>query len=69
MTNYTNAIGERIQIAYKREYGDLECVIISVRDGWNDSCSMLHNRMSLEELRDLRYLIDRTLANAKKSHR
>lgn len=34
---------------------------VSLRDGWNDGCPMISARLSLDELRDLRYLIDRAI--------
>lgn len=35
-----------------------------IRAGWNDSCEMVNNYLSVEELHDLRHLIDRALAAA-----
>lgn len=35
---------------------------IECPDGWNESCPILTHTVSLEELRDLRYLIDRALS-------
>lgn len=32
--------------------------------GWNDSCPIQKNTLSVEELRDLRHLIDRAIAAA-----
>jgi hypothetical protein len=32
--------------------------------GWNDSCPLVEHTMSVEELRDLRYLLDRAIAAA-----
>ena len=34
------------------------------RAGWSDSCPMVVHSMSVEELRDLRYLLDRAIAYA-----
>jgi len=34
--------------------------------GWNDSCPIIAHTVSVEELRDLRYLIDRALAEAER---
>lgn len=52
---------ERISIEARPDFGDKSEITIMVRDGWNDSCPLLYNRLSREELRDLRYLIDRAL--------
>lgn len=35
---------------------------ITIPTGWNDACPIVTNNLSVEELRDLRYLIDRALA-------
>lgn len=37
---------------------------ISCPDGWNDSCPILTLTVSVEEMRDLRYLLDRAIAAA-----
>lgn len=37
--------------------------VLSVRDGYNDSCRWVENRLSVEELRDLRYMVDRAIAH------
>ncbi len=35
-----------------------------IRSGWNDSCKMVNNYLSVEELHDLRHLIDRAISAA-----
>jgi hypothetical protein len=37
---------------------------ISCPTGWNESCKIQIFRVSVEELRDLRYLLDRAIAAA-----
>lgn len=37
---------------------------VACREGWNDSCLMTTLTMSVEELRDLRHLINRAIATA-----
>lgn len=37
---------------------------VSCVAGWNDSCPLVTHTMSVEELRDLRYLLDRAIAAA-----
>lgn len=39
------------------------CTVCCVA-GWNDSCPMVNLTMSVEELRDLRYLLDRAISAA-----
>lgn len=38
---------------------------LKIVDGWNDSCPTLNNRLSVDELRDLQYLISRALKRAR----
>jgi len=48
--------------AKMHDYGhgcEVSCVA-----GWNDSCPVVSHTMSVEELRDLRYLLDRAIAAA-----
>lgn len=67
MTYYRKKIG-RIAVAVNQDgiknhdYGH-GCEV-SCLDGWNDSCRTLTHNMSVEELRDLQYLIGRALAAA-----
>jgi hypothetical protein len=37
---------------------------VYIRAGWNDGCEMVQNTLSVNELRDLRYLIDEALRAA-----
>ena len=37
---------------------------VSCLNGWNDSCQTISHIMSVEELRDLRYMLDRAIAVA-----
>ncbi len=37
---------------------------VSCSSGWNDSCEIVSHTLSVEELRDLRYLLDRAIAVA-----
>ena len=62
---YCKTIG-RIQLLYRREFGDNRCVTLFVRAGWNDSCPMTENILSLEELRDLKHMLDQVLAISEK---
>lgn len=48
--------------ARQHEYG--HGAVVKCRSGWNDSCPFIDNTMSVDELRDLRYLIDRAIAYA-----
>lgn len=48
--------------AKMQDYGH-GCKVIC-RAGWNDGCPMVEHVMSVEELRDLRYLLDRAIASA-----
>jgi hypothetical protein len=38
--------------------------IIQCPEGWNDSCHVQTHTVSVEELRDLRHLLDRAIAAA-----
>lgn len=38
--------------------------VIQCPEGWNDSCRIQTHTVSVEELRDLRYLLDRAIAAA-----
>lgn len=37
---------------------------VACRAGWNEGCAMVELTMSVDELRDLRYLLDRAIAVA-----
>jgi hypothetical protein len=71
MTEFSKRIGDRIKLCVNRngylnhDYGygcDLK-----IRAGWNDSCEIITNNLSVDDLRDLRYLIDCALLKAVKS--
>ncbi len=58
--HFDKTIG-RMRLEYHPNYGAGQCVVLSVRDGWNDSCPILENRLSLEEVSDLQYLLGRMI--------
>lgn len=39
-------------------------VELQIRTGWNSSCEVIDNRLTLDELRGLHYLIGRVIATA-----
>lgn len=68
-------------VAYDRTIGRLRVVvcengaqdhtyghgaIIQCPEGWNDDCPMQTHTVSVEELRDLRYLLDRAISAAER---
>lgn len=65
MSTYDKSIG-RLRVVVSREgamnpsYG--HGASIKCPTGWNDACPIVEHTVSVEELRDLRYLIDRALA-------
>ena len=50
-----------------RLYDNFEGCRLSCVSGWNESCPTITFTMSVEELRDLRYLLDRAVATAEVS--
>ena len=36
-------------------------IVLSVPDGWNDSCKIVEQTITRDELRDLMYLVERAL--------
>ncbi len=58
--HFDKTIG-RMRLEYYQDYGAGQCVVLSVRDGWNDSCPILENRLSLGEVTDLQYLLGRMI--------
>jgi len=72
MSDYVKTIG-RLGVALTDNgavmhgYG-YGCSITCV-DGWNDSCPTVRFTLAVEELRDLRYLLDRAIAVADESAR
>lgn len=63
--SYDRTIG-RLRLRSDGDPANLAAVTISVPDGWNDSCKILTLRLSVEELRDLKHLIERALYHAKR---
>lgn len=63
MKHYTKGTG-RIIVDYQEARSEGTAVEVSIRDGWNVSCAFLCNRLSVEEARDLRYLLGRVIAIA-----
>lgn len=68
MAHYTGQIGEhfpRISLAVNengaRDHDYGHGCNLAIREGWNEGCDFLHNTLSVNELRDLRHLIDRAL--------
>lgn len=64
---YSMSMGRlRVEVSYEgaiqHDYG--HGCIVSCVDGWNDSCPTLKHRLSVEELRNLRYLLDRAIFHA-----
>lgn len=53
-----NAIDlDRVIVEYHHDYG--ERVYILIREGWNEGCQFHANDLSLEEARDLHYMLER----------
>lgn len=63
MKHYTRDMG-RILINYQEARGDTRSVEVCIRDGWNASCPFNQNILSVEEARDLHYLLGRVIALA-----
>ena len=63
MKHYTKDMG-RILVNYQDARGIDHAVEVCIRDGWNNSCPFNRNVLSVEEARDLRYLLDRIIAHA-----
>jgi hypothetical protein len=53
--------------AFDQQYG--HGAIISCPTGWNDCCPIQTHTVSVEELRDLRYLLDRAIDAAEEHKR
>lgn len=56
----------RVQVSREgaRQQGYGYGATVACRGGWNDACPMVELTMSVEELHDLRYLIDRAIVAA-----
>lgn len=70
MTTYDRTIG-RLRVVVnesgaKDHYYGQGCMI-QCPEGWNDSCPIRTHTISVEELRDLRHLIDRAMAAAERA--
>jgi hypothetical protein len=65
--NYDKRLG-RLRVTINdngaRDHGYGHGATIECPDGWNAFCPVQTLTVSVEELRDLRYLIDRALAHA-----
>ena len=62
---YQRAIG-RLSVSVSSDGGKMHdyghgCTVACVA-GWNDSCPTVEHTVSVEELRDLRYLLDRAIS-------
>lgn len=71
MSGYRNEIRDRFRIAVNedgaRDHSYVHGVQLSIRTGWNPACEFIMSNLSIEELRDLRYLIERAIAAAESS--
>ena len=70
--NYTGIIGTnipRIRLNVSedggRDHGYSHGCDLQIRTGWNEGCEFISNTLSVNELHDLRYLIDRALEAVK----
>jgi len=65
MSEFRKSVGERLRLKVSRDgylqhdYG-YGCEL-EIRRGWNDGCQFEGNYLSIDDLKDLRYLIDRAL--------
>ena len=59
MIMFQKKVGDRIII----DDDGVSGIRLRIRDGWNDSCDWHTNRLSIEELRDLQYVIGRVIDN------
>jgi hypothetical protein len=64
--NYQRKVG-RVGVEYRPDFGDARSVTITCVAGWNDYCPTLENILSIEEVRDLRYLLDRVIAASERT--
>lgn len=63
--SYSNTVGERLSLSLSDDgirspnygYG----ATLKIRDGWNDRCEWATLNLSVDDLHDLRYLINRAL--------
>lgn len=67
MPHYDNKIGRlRVEVNANgaRDHSYAHGAAIDCPDGWNDSCQVQRHTLSVEELRDLHYLLGRAIAVA-----
>ena len=67
MVAYDRTLG-RLRVAVNdngaRDHNYGHGAVVECPDGWNDACPVRTHTVSVEELRDLRYLLDRAIAAA-----
>ena len=70
--HYTGSIGThiaRIRLMVNEsgghDHGYSHGCDLQIRSGWNEGCEFISNTLSVNELHDLRYLIDRALEAVK----
>lgn len=71
MAVYDKTIGRlRVVVSEEgaRQHGYGHGAVITCPHGWNDSCRIQTHTVSVEELRDLRYLLDRAIAAAEEAY-
>ncbi len=65
MPHYDNKIG-RLRVTVNengaRDHSCAHGATVECPTGWNDSCQVQRHTVSVEELRDLRYLLERAIA-------
>lgn len=65
MSTYRKKIGERVElIVNENGYSDhsyAHGAQLNIRGGWNESCEVWGNTLSVDELKDIHYLITRAL--------
>lgn len=61
MKSYSKDMG-RIRIRFDDVSGESHAVLVAVRSGWNEASRFVESVLSIEEARDLRYLLDRVIA-------
>lgn len=55
---------DRMRVQYRADYGHGSAVTVHLRPGWNDGVEWQECPLSLDEARDLRYLLDSAIAHA-----
>ena len=70
MSAFRKKIGERIELEVGRDgylnhdYG--HGARLSIRQGWNESCEWSHSNLSVDDLKDLHYVIGRAIEQTPK---